>query len=38
MIGKKMTDAIVQRIKMIGDHKGGLFTLDRALSERKTKG
>jgi len=32
------TDAIVQKIKMIGDHKGGLFMLDRALSERKTKG
>ncbi len=32
------TDAIVQKIKMIGDNKGGLFMLDRALSERKTKG
>ncbi|MBN1362023.1 MAG: ferritin [Sedimentisphaerales bacterium] len=29
------TDEIVQKIKMIGDHKGGLFMLDRALGERK---
>lgn len=29
-------DGIVQKIKMIGDHKGGLFMLDRMLSERKT--
>jgi ferritin len=27
-------DAIVQKLKMIGDHKGGLFMLDRALGER----
>jgi ferritin len=31
------TNEIVQKIKMIGDHKGGLFMLDRALGERKTK-
>ena len=29
-------DEIVQKIKMIGDHKGGLFMLDRMLGERKT--
>ncbi len=28
-------DAIVQRLKMIGDHKGSLFMLDRMLGERK---
>lgn len=28
-------DEIVQRIKMIGDHRGGLFMLDRTLGERK---
>jgi ferritin len=28
-------DGIVQKIKMIGDHKGGLFMLDRMLGERK---
>jgi ferritin len=27
-------DAIVQKLKMIGDHKGGLFMLDRALGQR----
>ena len=30
-------DAIVQKIKMIGDHKGGLFMLDRMLGERKVE-
>ncbi len=30
-------DEIVQKIKMIGDHKGGLFMLDRALGERQVK-
>jgi ferritin len=30
-------DAVVQKLKMIGDHKGGLFMLDRALGERKAK-
>ncbi len=28
-------DEIVQKIKMIGDHKGSLFMLDRMLGERK---
>jgi ferritin len=28
-------DAVVQKLKMIGDHKGGLFMLDHALGERK---
>jgi len=28
------TDEIVQKLKMIGDHKAALFMLDRALSER----
>jgi len=28
-------DEIVQKLKMIGEHKGGLFMLDRALGERK---
>ena len=28
-------DGIVQKIKMIGDHRGGLFMLDRMLGERK---
>lgn len=28
-------DEIVQRVRMIGDHKGGLFMVDRMLDERK---
>ena len=28
-------DAIVQKLKMIGDHKGSFFMLDRMLGERK---
>lgn len=31
------TDEIVQKIKMIGDHKSGLFMLDRALGQRKAE-
>ena len=27
---------IVQKLKMLGEHKGGMFMLDRALGERKT--
>jgi len=29
-------DGIVQKFKMIGDHQGGLFMLDRMLGERKS--
>lgn len=28
-------DAVVQKLKMIGEHRSGLFMLDRALGERK---
>jgi ferritin len=31
------TDAIVQKLKMIGTHTGGLFMLDRELAQRKEK-
>jgi ferritin len=31
------TDAIVQKLKMIGTNTGGLYMLDRELSQRKTK-
>jgi len=30
-------DEIVQEIKLIGDHKGGLFMLDCMLGERKAE-
>jgi ferritin len=31
------TDTIVQKLKMIGTNTGGLYMLDRELSQRKTK-
>ena len=37
-IGGETTDAIVHKIKMIGDRRGGLFMRYHALGERKIRG